>query len=302
MESEAKKQALEQIKLLINENKIAIHEVNAIFLNEKNDNQSVISRVFAYIGAALIMAGIGYVTATFWGQMGGFSRILITLGTGIACFIIAFKSAQDERYNTWHKALFSIAVGLQPFGLGVAIKEIFGQINDAHLPVIFICVVMAVQQFLAYRALKYNNLLLFSLFFAFFGITDVMDWLDIPAKYIGLSMGASMIMISVGLRNRLGIEAWGYFFGSLFVLASWFELVRDGFLEVSFLGLCAGMIYLSTLKHQNAMLYVSSFSLMLYIGYFSRNFLDSFGWPIFLIIMGVCFFAISRMVMKLRSR
>ena len=83
----------------------------------QDQKSAVLTRVLAYLGGTFVFAGLGVFIAMNWESMNFAARVVITLGSGIAAFVLALIAANDERYEKAATPLFLIAALLQPVGL-----------------------------------------------------------------------------------------------------------------------------------------------------------------------------------------
>ena len=147
-----KHKALEQIVELA-----ASHEISAddivTALRESPDQKSgprhkqtsALTRVLAYLGGTFVFAGLGVFIAMHWESMNFAARVVITLGSGVAAFILALVALHDERYEKAATPLFLIAAFLQPSGLLVIFEEFYAG-NQWELIGMLTTGTMAVQQ------------------------------------------------------------------------------------------------------------------------------------------------------------
>ncbi len=82
-----------------------------------------------------------------------------------------------------------------------------------------------------------------------------------------------------------------------------FDLLQGTMLEVLYLGIASFMLYVSTIVNSRAILITASLALLSYISYFTqKNFLNSFGWPLSLVILGLVFFGVSKLALRLNRQ
>ena len=106
---------------------------------------NLLGRILGYLGGIFIFAGLCIFIALNWDAMNTAGRIIITLGSGIAIFIMAIVATGDERYSRVKVPLFLVAAALQPLGIMVAIDE-FSSGGDWHLAVLLTTGIMFFQQ------------------------------------------------------------------------------------------------------------------------------------------------------------
>jgi hypothetical protein len=91
-----------------------------------------------------------------------------------------------------------------------------------------------------------------------------------------------------------------YFFGAIAFLYGLFELVESTLLEIAFLAVAAGFVYLSALLRSRTLLFVSTLAILGYTGWFTgQHFADSIGWPIALIFFGLFMIGLSTLAFRI---
>ena len=232
------------------------------------------------------------------------TRVVITLGSGVAAMVLAVLSVTDPRFNRATTPLFLIGSVLQPTGMMVAFAE-FGNGGDWRSASLLMCGTMAVQCAAIYRGIPRSTLMFFAMLFASFFWWTALDLADVPDKWIGITVGAGVVLASIGL-DRSGhreITAVWYLAGTLAFLAGLFALVDRTAGELLFLAVAAGFVYLSTVLASRTMLFVATLAILAYTGVFTnRNFADSVGWPIALIFFGAFMIGMSAMAVRLDRR
>ena len=128
--------ALEQIVVLAREHRLTASEIGAALAHEpapahESHARTVIVRVLGYLGGTFVFAGIAAFIALQWDAMNAAARVVITLGPGIAAFVLATLATRDPRFDKAVPPLFLIAAALEPTGLLVAFNE-FGSGGDAR--------------------------------------------------------------------------------------------------------------------------------------------------------------------------
>lgn len=79
-----------------------------------------------------------------------------------------------------------------------------------------------------------------------------------------------------------------------------FDAVERSPLEILFLIVAAGFIYLSTVLHSRTLLAVATLAILAYTGWFtSEYFADSVGWPVALIAFGLVMIGLSAFAVRI---
>lgn len=302
-----KSAALAQIKTLMHQHQISFDDLKNTLSDPTAGKAGGVPRLFYYIGGIFIFAGIGVFTSMFWDVIGFGGQVMITLGVGFICYLMAVMSVKDSKYEKLSTPLFLISTFLQPTGI-LLVLDHYSDSSNAAGAVLFVSIVMLLQQIPTFINLKRGVLLFTSMAFYGFAISssmDVFDILDGDLEWIGLALGISYISICSKLVQtpHHAVTPFWLFIGSAMLLTSGYQIL-DGFIfEIIFLGLSAGVVYLSTVLSSRTMLFNGTVSMLWYIGYFSYEFFeDSIGWPIVLVIVGLSCVGLVSYAMKLSRK
>ena len=305
---ETKDQAISKIHEIARQYGLTLTDLEFAFTELDNGSpepsSSLLGRILGYLGGIFIFAGLSVFISMNWETMNTAARIIITLGSGLAVFIMALVASADERYTRLKTPLFLIAAALQPTGILVAIDE-FSSAGDWHFAVMITAGIMAFQQAAVFWQKRETTLLFTSLLFTlwFFGVT--LDLVNVDEEFIALILGASTLSFCVGLERTpyRGLNPFWYLAGSAMFYHGLFEWVEHTVVELVFLALACGGIFLSTWVRSRTLLLTSTLAILAYIGYFSyEHFQDSLGWPLVLVMLGVVFIALSAVAMRINRR
>lgn len=305
---ETKSEAIEHILAIARRQGLTFEEIESAFRQSEQDSvepsTSILGRILGYLGGIFIFAGLCVFIGLNWDVMNTASRIIITLGSGIAVFIMAIVASGDERYFRIKTPLYLIAAALQPVGILVAIDE-FSSGVDWHYPVLITTAIMVFQQAVVFWQKRDTTLLFTTLLFAlwFFGI--VLDLLHVEEELIALVLGAAVVSLCLGLERTpyRGMNPFWYLLGSGWFFYGLFDLVQHTFIELVFLAFACGGVVLSTWVRSRTLLFVCTVAILSYIGYFTaEHFQDSLGWPLVLIMLGVIFIVLSAIAVRINKR
>ncbi|MBL7669740.1 MAG: hypothetical protein JNM39_04585 [Bdellovibrionaceae bacterium] len=113
------------------------------------------------------------------------------------------------------------------------------------------------------------------------------------------AMSAAYGLQKAGWQTRLA--GLGFLIGSVMAYTGLFDLVHKTPIEVLFFAITATMLYGCVVLQSRALLLTTVIAMLSYIGYFSaQHFVDSLGWPISLVLMGVAFLAVSALAMRVK--
>jgi hypothetical protein len=209
--------------------------------------RGVLSRVFTYLGVTFIFAGLGVFIALQWGAMNAPARIVVTLGAGLVAFALAALASGGARYDRAAAPLFLVAGALVPTGMLVAFSEL-GEGADWNAAVLVTCATVALQFGAASRAFGRSTPLFVAILFAALFCWRALELLDADDAVIGMVLGASLLLVAIGLDRtpRGDIAPIWYLAGSAAFLYGVFEAVNGSALEIAFLAVAAGFVYLAT--------------------------------------------------------
>ena len=304
---ESKRQAMERILEIAHQHGLTPADIETAFSDtgeSKEPSSSILGRILGYLGGTFIFAGLSIFISLNWADMNTAARIIVTLGSGIAVFIMALVASGDERYVRVRTPLYLIAAALQPVGILIAIDEL-SSLGDWHHAAMLTAAIMTVQQTAVFWQKRDTTLLFTSLFFAlwFFGVT--LDLLNVGDELIALILGTSIVSLCVGLERtpHKGMNPFWYLLGSSLFLYGLFDLLQHTAIELAFLGAACACVFLSTWLRSRTLLFTSTVAILAYLSYFtSEHFLESLGWPLVLIVLGLVFMALSTIAIRINKR
>ena len=261
---------------------------------------SILAQVLAYLGGILVLAGIAIIIGLQWDHLTSATRVLVTLGVGFAIFLFALATMTDPRFARVTTPMLLVAAGLQPTGVVVMLDE-YSRGGDPEHGLLFMCVLMFLQQFLVFLARGRTALLFTSLFFGAAGFGTLCQILDIDFEITAIALGIGLTAATWAIdktRHRVITPFW-YFAGSTFFLGGIFEALESTVLEITYFGVAAGIMYLATVVRSRTLLFTSVLALMAFTGYFFRdNLANAFG----LIVMGLLLIGLSAFAMSLNRK
>lgn len=303
-----KEEALQDIVLLAKHHDISLEDIaHALADSQQQANQqasSILSKLFGYIGGIFVFAGIGVFISMYWADFGSAERVITTLGTGLVTFFMGVACLTDKRYERAATPLFLMASLLQPTGILVMLQE-YSSGGDPRRGLLFMAIYMLIQQGATFwskgrTVLAFSAILFGCIFFA-----NLFDIWDMNEKLIGTVIGISLMCIAYALNQsrHLAIAPFWYFVGSMILMWSVFEAVRNTPFELVYLGLSAFIVFLSTYVRSRTLLLVGTLAMLVYIGYYTaKHFANTVGWPIALVMIGVALIALSTLAVKLNNK
>ena len=298
-------QALEQIAALARAHGLSAVEIAAAIEpssggESASRGKGVLVRVLGVIGGTFVFAGVGVFIALHWSELNSAARVIVTLGSGLAAFVLAVLGTRDPRFDKAATPLFLTAAALEPGGMFVAFEE-FGSGGDWRWASLVTSGTMAAQFALTFAARQRSTLLFLTILFGTAFFWTALDLVDVDNTAISLVLGASMLLAAVGAdrSGRSGITPFWYLAGATAFLYGVFDVVEGTPLEVGFLAVAAGFVYGSVLLHSRTLLAVATLAILAYTAYFTgEHFVDSVGWPLALVAFGLVLVGLSALAVR----
>jgi hypothetical protein len=304
----AKQDALGEVVDLMTRHGLTIYEVSAALTGKDTDptqrSSSVISRIFAYLGGIFVFVGLGIFIAMRWDELGPAGRVLLTLGPGLCLFVLALVCTSDARLEAAATPLFLVAGLVQPTGILVMLKE-YGRGGEAEHAVLFMSVVMLVQQGCTFWARRRTVLAFTTIVFASIAVFVSLDLLEANLHLTGITMGVSLLCVGWSLDRspHRAIAGLVYFFGAALALEETYSWLRREPLEILFLGAACGVVVLAAVARSRSLLVVGTAALVGYIADFIyRHFADNLGAPLALMAMGLVFLGLGAAAVRINAQ
>jgi len=126
------------------------------------------------------------------------------------------------------------------------------------------------------------------------------------ANWAALVTGVCAMSAAYGLQKdgrQLRLAGLGYLIGSAMAYTGLFDLLHKTPVELLYFAVTASMLYACVLLQSRALLLTTVIAMLSYIGYFTaQHFVDSLGWPISLVLMGVAFMGVSALAMRVKRQ
>src|SRR4051812_47027774 len=103
-DSLARSQALRDIAAIARQHNLSAADIAAAVGNgppaaAESGARTVLVRVLGVLGGTFVFAGIGVFIALHWASMNSAARVVVTLGSGIASFVLAALAYREERFD-----------------------------------------------------------------------------------------------------------------------------------------------------------------------------------------------------------
>jgi hypothetical protein len=305
-EIEPRTRALEDIAMLARQHGLTAGEIAAALgapasAAQSSGARSIVVRVLGFLGGTFIFAGIGVFIAIQWSGMNSASRVVATLGSGVAAFALAMLAYREERYDKAAAPLVLIASALEPLGMMVAFQE-FGSGGDWRVAALITSGAMAAQLGATFQWIRRSTPLFMVLVFASLFWATTLDLLDVDGTTTSLVIGGSIVLAAVGVdrtAHRDITPPW-YFVGTAAFLYGFFDLVEHTPFEIAFIAAAAAFVYASVTLRSRTLLFVATLAILGYTGWFTRQyFVDSIGWPLALIVFGLVMIGLSALAFRI---
>src|ERR1035437_5404710 len=121
-----KNELLKQVQSLATQHLVSRDEVTAAFdagasgdTDVEVSRQTGISYILYYVGGAVVFLGISVLIWQHWSTLNSATKILCTLGSGVAAYIAAVFLSQNERFEIPSRAFYFISALVMPLGLHI---------------------------------------------------------------------------------------------------------------------------------------------------------------------------------------
>ncbi len=268
-----------------------------------------ISEILYYLGGIIVFIGIAIFVGEKWDTLGPATKVLATLGVGIAAYVSGVLLSTYKNLERMAIGFHVIGALLIPGGIFVALDvaaiDITLGLSTSIFSALFAFYVVS------YLVYKRNLFLFLSVLFgtiSYFLFTDYLTqdtqtiFGDDFSLYRILVLGLAYMLLGysfrawerapslVGIMNSVGIIS---FLGASFALGGT-SPDQNIFWEIIFPGLALGIIFLSTQVKSRSYLILGTIFLMGYIFKITAEyFSESIGWPLALVLVGFAFIGIG---------
>lgn len=277
-----------------------------------------ISEILYYIGGAIVFLGIAILLAQNWSTLGFGTKVLATLGAGVAAYFVGVLFSRDEQMETAGSAFYLISALIIPMGLYVVFDNA-GFDASSYGSQSLISGILFGMYLLSYLVFRKNVFTLFSILFGtwlFFSLTSFMIGSGAYFnngkfyEYRVLAAGITYILLGYAFskneRAPLSNFLYGFgifgFLGAALSLGGW-EPNQNVFWELIYPGLIFGTLFLSVHIKSKSFLTWGTLFLMAYIlKITSEYFSNGLGWPLALVIAGLSMIGVGYMSISLKKK
>ena len=278
-----------------------------------------LSEIMYYIGAAIVFLGITVLCYQNWDSFGSPVRILVTLGSSIAAFVIGALLYTREDLKKVSQGFFLLAGMLAPLGLNIAFKEGGMDISSDTLQ-LMIYLILSVVFLGSIKFYKQTILIFFGVLFAtglfhfiinlIIGQNLLMENYSKIWEYRILAAGLAWIFLGYYLKDTAykGITGELYSFGIIGVLGTTMALGgwqpnQNMFWELIYPLVVFGAIFLSVyLKSKSFLVFGSIFLIVYILKLTDEYFTSGLGWPLALVLAGLAVMGVGYWAVKLNKK
>jgi len=320
-----KKELLKHIQSLASQQAITKDEVNSAFdagihhgdVAEEASHQAGISHILYYIGGAVVFLGISVLIWQHWKALSGATKVLSTLGSGIAAYVAAVFLSREERFEVASRAFYFISALVMPLGLHVTFYVSGLETGSPGVQSIVSGILLATF-LLSYFVNRKTVFALFNIIFGtwlFFSFTSFLisgrpgfGWEFSAYRVLctGLAFALLGYYFTKTPHRALTGALYGFgvfcFLGAALALGDW-KPHQNWFWELIFPGLIFGVMFLSVYLKSKAFLTFGSLYLIAYIFKITGEyFAESLGWPLVLVLTGLGLIAIGYLHFNLKRK
>jgi uncharacterized membrane protein len=322
-----KEEVLAVIETLAKEHAITRDEVtraydqgaNVVHREEAALSKKVgIAEVLSYIGGAIVFIGIVIFMGQNWSVLSFETKLLATLGAGIASYLVGVIIGRKEHLNGVSAAFHLIAALVLPTGIFVVFQEAGIDAGDSGVQTIISAILFAMY-LASFGVFRKTIFALFSIIFGtwlFFALTSYLVSnnpyfnTEMFYEYRALAIGLTYLLFgySFAKGSMTGLSGFLYGFGILWFLGSalalggW-EPNQNVFWELFFPALVFATLFLSVQLKSRAFLVFGSLFLIAYIFKITAEyFTEGLGWPLSLVLAGLLMIAVGYMSLTLNKK
>lgn len=286
--------------------------------NEAKNKKISIQDIMYYIGAAIVFFGLVIMVGQNWENLSDFSKVAITLGSGVIAFIsgtLFIKYEQTERVGI---AFHLIAALILPLGIGVTF-EVASLLTEMPYFQTLISSMLFVMYVISYGIFRKDLFLLFTIIFGTWLFFAIVGWLvtgtllladNKVIEYQVLITGLIYMLLAYyfSFQEKKALTGFLYgfgvfvFLGGAFLLGGW-QFNTNYIWELVFPVLVFGILFLSVYFKRTSFLTFGTIYLMLYILKITSIYFSSgLGWPLALVCAGFLLIATGYLSFYLKKK
>ncbi|MEI7998378.1 MAG: DUF2157 domain-containing protein [Candidatus Omnitrophota bacterium] len=323
-----KYEILEGIKSLVKDGVLTKKELMDTYSQAAEDktsslanSQSRLSAILYFVGGIIVFLGITILVGQNWTYLNNTTKIVVTLGSAIAAYIMGLLFSRYQSLNVVSQAFYFISGLIAPLGITIAFDIAGLGVHKLIIQSFMASIVFAVF-ITSYLLFRKEVFLIFSiifgswLYFAFTGhlielSSTVHQWRTpvyqvlfanvsylILGYYYSKEEKATLITLSHWLY---GVGIFGFLTAAI-ILGGW-KPEQSVFWELSYPLWIFATLFLSTLLKRKTLLLAGVLYLIGYIFKItSEYFAQDLGWPVSLVLVGLAIIGISYLALYLNRK
>jgi len=320
-----KEEVLEYIKKIAENKVLTKEEVDAAFESGSGITTDVvlkkkigIAEILYYIGGAVVFLGIAILLAQNWSLLGFGTKVLATLGSGIAAYVVGVLFSRDERTEAAGSAFYLISAMVMPIGIWI-VFDYAGFDANSYSSHTLISLILLIAYSLSYYVFRKNIFTFFSIIFGtwlFFSLTSMMvdsgsyfdDWKFYEYRVLVVSIAYMLLGNAFSKNERAPLQGFFYGFGIFGFLSTALALggwspEQNIFWELIYPGLVFGALFLSVQIKSKPFLVWGTIFLMAYILKITSEYFSSgMGWPLSLVLAGLAMIGVGYMSFSIKKK
>lgn len=326
-----KEEVLQSVKILAEQKLITRMELDQAFeagsgvkSDEVPAKEASIAGVLSCIGGVVVFIGLVILVVPNWSTLGFGTKVLATLGTGVAAYFVGLLFGREQRTETIGAAFLVMSALVLPLGLGIVFDHAGFVLEGAGLQssmsgMLFALYLISCLFWRRKTRAVGHVLMFFSICFGtwlYFSLTRFMgrgerafdqrkffEYRLLVAGIIYMLLGRAFSKQELAqIRDFLyGFGSFG-FLGAALSLGGW-DPAQNVFWELIYPGLVFGAFYLSVQLKNTIFLAAGTLFLMAYIIKITAEYFSSgLGWPLTLIITGLAMIGVGYMSLGLKRK
>jgi hypothetical protein len=319
-----KNEALKYIRTLAEQQIITKEELVQAYDSASNGKHETLSKnlsiaqILYYIGGGIVFLGIAILVGQNWATLGFLTKLLATLGSGIAAYFVGLLFSRDKRTEVVGSAFYLISALVTPIGLWVVFDNA-GFASTLGMQTL-ISGIMLLTYLLSLFVFRKNIIVLFSILFGTWFFFSLTSWLIEGAPIISPEKFDFYHIIITGIAymflghafskdsERAPLSGFLYGFGVFGFLAAALALGnwkpnQNVFWELIYPFLVFGALFLSVNIKSRAFLIWGTVFLMGYILKITAEYFSTgLGWPLALVIAGLLMIGVGYMSVSINKK
>ncbi len=168
--------------------------------SEPPSQSNLLVTILGYLGGSLILSGLLIYCSIIWSDLNSFSRVTLSLGSGILAYIVGLILQKDESMHKASLPLWIVSALFIPTGLFVFLNE-YTTGDDALLGSVIVFFVSCLIYLTGFLQFKRTSLLFYGLTFGLAFIGTYYEYLHINIPEMWGITGVSALIIAILVRR-----------------------------------------------------------------------------------------------------